>query len=146
MKNKKVVQITESQLCNVVQKTVNKIVKEGLALSDSDVYPMDDSQIVEMSRINKKESGNSQFPCEAWEVKIWSNDHDPAHFHILKDGWDVSFLIQNGDVLGVKSVGKKSGIYKYMVENVKEWLSNPCSAQPKLTNQENAQLQWDQLH
>lgn len=102
--------------------------------------------LVEMARINKKESGNSIFPFESWEVKIWSNDRIPPHFHILKDGWNVSFKIEDGSVLQIEGQGKKKDIYNYMVANTADWLNQPCAALPKISNKENAILQWEQLH
>lgn len=51
------------------------------------------SMINEMARINKKETGRCLFPYNTWELKIWSNDHTPPHFHIICDGWNVSYKI-----------------------------------------------------
>ena len=105
-----------------------------------------ESLITEMARINMKEDGRSLFPFNGWEIKIWSNDHIPPHFHIIKDGWNVSFVIETGEELKIESTGKDIAIYNYMIANVKEWLNNPCCIMPKLTNQENAMLQWEQIH
>ena len=102
--------------------------------------------ITEMARINKKETGRNIFPYDTWEIKIWSNDHTPPHFHIIREGWDVSFKIEDGELLLIKSKGRNTTIYDYMCNNVKNWLSVQCSAQSKLTNKENALLQWEQLH
>ncbi|MBR5716706.1 MAG: DUF4160 domain-containing protein [Bacteroidales bacterium] len=102
--------------------------------------------IIEVARINMKETGKCIFPYNSWELKILSNDHNPPHLHILRDGWDLSFKIEDGELLQIEEKGANTSILDYMSSNVKEWLSSRCFAQPKLTNQENAILQWDQLH
>ena len=103
-------------------------------------------EIDEMARINMKETGNCFFPFDSWELKIWSNDHEPAHFHIIKDGWDVSFDIENGSLIEIKAQGQKQSILDYMSQNVCSWLDSKCFIQPKLTNRENARITWEQLH
>lgn len=100
--------------------------------------------LVEMARINTKDRGI--FPFDDYEVKIWSNDHNPPHFHIIKNGWDVTFSIENGEVLSIKSQGDKMQIYKYMTDNVAKWLSSPCAILPAVSNQDNAMAVWSQLH
>ena len=100
----------------------------------------------EMARINKRETGKCIFPYNSWELKIWSNDRNPPHFHIIKDGWNVSFDIENGTVVNIESRGTENGVYDYMIANVTRWLKSQCSALPKITNQENAMLQWGQIH
>ena len=101
--------------------------------------------LIEMARINKNETSNCIFPYEKWEVQIWSSDHNPPHFHIKCDNLDVSFEIQNGVNLET-TASSQSTDFQYIVSNVKKWLSSKSFAQPKLTNQENAQLIWNQLH
>lgn len=126
-------------------KRIHQIINESIQHVLNERYNTQEL-ILEMARINKNESGKSIFPYNSWEVKIWSNDHTPPHFHVLKDGWNVSFIIETGEQLQIETKGKDTSIYNYMVNNVKEWLSNPCSIMPKLTNQENAMLQWEQIH
>ena len=102
--------------------------------------------INEMPRINKKETDRCIFPYNAWKIEIFSNDHTPPHFHIISDGWNVSYKIEDGNMLQIEVIGKNDSIFDYMEKHVKEWLSTKCFVQPKLTNQENAMLQWEQLH
>jgi hypothetical protein len=102
--------------------------------------------ITEMARINKNETGHSIFPYQAWEVKIWSSDHNPPHFHIIREGWDVSFRIEDGELLTIKSRGRNKDIYDYMCANVKRWLSSKCAILSIITNQQNAMSIWTQLH
>ncbi len=103
------------------------------------------NMIVEMARINKKES-TGLFPYNKYEVKIWSNDHNPPHFHIIVDGWNVLFDIENGNVIDIERKGKSEQVYDYIVKNAPKWLDNFCALKPKLTNRENAELVWEQLH
>lgn len=142
---KKIIRLTENELHKIVEQTATQVID---TMTSSMPYQVNtqSGMITEMARINKNETGRSIFPYEAWKVKIWSSDHNPPHFHIIREGWDVSFTIEDGDLLMVKSRGGNKSIYDYMCSNVKRWLSSICSAQRKLTNQENAMLQWEQLH
>lgn len=102
--------------------------------------------LVEMARINLKDQGNTPFPANKFEIKLWSNDHNPPHFHILYDGWNISFTIEDGKELEVISIGTHSSDYKYIVKNVPIWLDMKCSILPLITNRQNAITQWQQLH
>ena len=103
------------------------------------------NDINEMSRINKKETDRCIFPYNAWKIEIFSNDHAQPHFNIISDGWNVSYKIEDGNMLQIEGIGKNDSIFDYMEKHVKEWLSTKCFAQPKLTNQENAMLLWQQI-
>ena len=137
---KKTIILTESELNQIVKDTINELQSHAINVRDNR------DTLNEMARINKNETGKCIFPYDKWEVKIWSSDHNPPHFHIKCDGWNVSFVIENGSVLEVLGKGKDRQVYEYMTANVDEWLTSKCFAQPKLTNRENAQLIWDQLH
>lgn len=142
------VKITEDTLRNMVKERVKKDLNEepALALNYYEVPQNETNLIVEMARLNKKETGNCIFPYDSWEVKIWSTDYNPPHFHIIKEGWDVSFTIDNGELLAIKSMGENRKVYNYMCKNVNKWLSSTCVAQKKITNKENALLHWESLH
>lgn len=102
------------------------------------------NMIVEMARINKNEN-NGVFPFNSFEVKIWSNDHNPPHFHVIKDGWNIGICIENGKVEKIESKGKSEQVYNYIVENAPKWLEEKCAIKPKLSNRENAELIWAQI-
>lgn len=150
MGKKEIIKLNESQLREIVKESVKRVLNENAAFAlnygEYDSPQQAYGEIDEMARINKKETGNCFFPFDSWELKIWSNDHEPAHFHIIKDGWDVSFDIENGSLIEIKAQGQKQSILDYMNQNVGSWLDSKCFAQPKLTNRENARLQWEQLH
>lgn len=133
--------ISEKQLTNIIKKVLNEYIEGSEALKLDPEEPL-----VEMARINKKETGKCIFPYDAWEVKIWSNDHNPPHFHIKRNGWNVSFVIETGEILMLNSQGQKQEDFNYMVEYVPKWLNSKCFMMPKITNRENAMLQWEQLH
>lgn len=96
--------------------------------------------------INKREQGNSIFPYNSFNVHIWSNDHNPPHFHVESEGWNIAFTIDDGKFLALKGQGKDMKVYNYIVKNVRNWLLQPCAIASKYTNQENALIIWEQLH
>ena len=102
--------------------------------------------LVEMARINLKEIGSVPFPTNKFEIKMWSDDHNPPHFHVICEGWNISFTIEDGRELEVKNIGNHSSTYNYIVKNIPIWLDMPCKNAPKISNTENAFLQWQQLH
>lgn len=58
--------------------------------------------INEMPRINKKETDRCLFPYNTWKIEILSNDHTTPHFHIISDGWNVSYKIEDGNMLKIE--------------------------------------------
>ena len=140
---KKIIRLTEEELHEFIKETTMTAVS---TFSTPSYIQQQSSLIVEMARINKNETGKCIFPYNSWELKIWSNDHNPPHFHIINDGWDVLFRIDNGEEIEIKSRGRNSKIYDYMISNVHKWLDSTCFTQTKLTNRENAISIWTQLH
>ena len=125
---------------------LDKIIKESIDMVVKKTINENREPLLEMARINKKETGRCIFPCEKWEVKMWSDDHNPPHFHIICNGWNVSYVIEDGRRLEILKKGSERNIFDYMEANVQKWLSSQCFIQPKLTNKENAILQWEQIH
>ena len=103
--------------------------------------------IVEMARINKRDSGpNALFPFNKFDIHIWSNDHAPAHFHVMSEGWDISFNINSGNLYRINKKGTNERIYTYIINNIKKWLNSECATLKNITNKENALNIWDSLH
>lgn len=100
--------------------------------------------VVEMARINMKE--NNIFPFREYKIKLWSNDHNPPHFHILCDGWNISYNIETGAEIEIISKGKKRSVYKYISNNINTWLDSKCALILQITNRQNAMAQWIQIH
>lgn len=119
--------------------------KENISLNISDFNL--EEPLVEMARINLKEEGkNAIFPYNKFEVRIWSNDHNPPHFHVRSEGWEILFTIDTGKLLEIKKKGKNQSVYRYICTHVDEWLNSKCFFMPKLTNKENAEIAWAQIH
>ena len=142
---KKVIQITEDKLHDIVKESTLAVVNSMAPLFSTHNIS-ERNLIVEMARINKNENGKCIFPYDSWEIRIWGNDHNPPHFHVIRDGWDVEFLIETGELYRIKSEGRNKQIYKYILSNIKNWLNSTCFAQKKITNQENAMLHWESMH
>ena len=72
---KKIIRLTENELHKIVEQTATQVID---TMTSSMPYQVNtqSGMITEMARINKNETGRSIFPYEAWEVKIWSSDHD----------------------------------------------------------------------
>lgn len=119
--------------------TVEDIDRDELNEYLRKTYPQ---SINEMARINVKEF-YGLFPVNKFEIKIWSNDHNPPHFHVLtKDGWNIQVLIEDGSILGVKNIGKDSKLYTYVEKYIGEWLNSKSVISPNDTNREFAQKEW----
>ncbi|MBR3734180.1 MAG: hypothetical protein IKN22_06645 [Bacteroidaceae bacterium] len=150
MGKKEIMKLNEPQLRKIVKESVKSVLGESAVLAlnynDAPTIPPKYGRIDEMARINVNEPQNAIFPYKNFDVHIWSNDHEPAHFHIITIDWDVEFYIATGGLYKVKKRGKDKKVLKYMTDKVPEWLSNPCAALPTITNQQNANLQWVQLH
>lgn len=99
--------------------------------------------INEMAKINTKEF-YGYFHCNKFDIRIWSNGHNPPHFHVLGDGWDIVVSIDSGDIIKTKKQGKNSKFYTYVRNFVKCWMEEPCAIKKQLTNRENAEMQWMQ--
>lgn len=150
MEKKKRVKINEGQLKEIIKDSIKTVLEESdaLALNYYDNYATSANygEIDEMARINVNEPSGSIFPYQKYDVHIWSNDHEPAHFHIITTDWDVEFYISDGSLYKIKKEGKDKKILKYITEKAPEWLKQPCSILPSITNHQNAKLQWIQLH
>lgn len=118
--------------------------KENISLN-YDFYH--DDSLVEMARLNKGETGKDAiFPYNKFDVKIWSNDHNPPHFHVISDGWDIAFTIETGKLLEIKKNGQKQEVYRYICTHVDKWLNNKNVISPTDTNRKVANLSWEIIH
>lgn len=102
--------------------------------------------LLESPCFNKKCVGKTVFPINKVRVIIHTNDHEPPHFHVEYDGWDVCFYIENGEEYRTKRRGKNSKSYDYIVKNSKIWLCEQCGENNKITNKEYLLTQWDVFH
>lgn len=102
--------------------------------------------LIEMSKLNGNDIGNVPFPCNKFDIRIWSNDHNPPHFHIKYDGWDISFLIENGEEYRVNKYGNSSVSYSYINENVLKWLNGQSNLMKRYNNQDTCKIIWNSYH
>lgn len=139
--------ISKNRLGKIISESIKKAFTENTAssLASYDASP-EYGELEEMARINVNEPQGSLFPYEKFDVHIWSNDHEPAHFHIIVSDWNVSFNISDGKLCKINKQGKNNKVLSYLIDNVPTWLKMPCAILPSITNQENANLQWIQLH
>ena len=125
-------------LCKRIVQSITEKIKRSETLNKE--------PLLEISRINLKEYGNTPFPTNKFEIKIWNNDHNPPHFHVIYNGWNISFTIMDGEELRTETIGKNSSDYNYIKKNVPIWLDLKCKILPMVTNRENAMATWQQLH
>lgn len=135
-----------------MNKTIQQIIREyqldniddlDNSINEQYIHSEYKNSLNEMARINVKEF-NGYFPYNKFDIRIWSNDHNPPHFHIIGNGWDIVVDIKSGDIIKTKKIGKDSKFYSYVKDVVKDWLNDKCAVIPKLTNKENAMNTWIQ--
>ena len=102
--------------------------------------------LVEMARMNVREV-NGSLPHNEYDVRIWSNEHEPPHIHVCypsreNPDYEVIFSIETGDLLKVKSnkINKKS--LTDLEKTVKIWLKENNALNPKETNQQACRIEW----
>lgn len=137
--NKYIKALVEDSLSYIDElKEIPNLDKEWVDSYIKENYP---NSLNEMSRINVKEF-YGLFPSNKFEIKIWSNDHNPPHFHVISNGWNIVVEISTGNILKTKSIGKDSKIYKYVEEHIKDWLNTNNVIYKTQTNQEVAYNTW----
>ena len=95
--------------------------------------------------LNQKETENSLFPHNQWELKFVQGDGKPARFHAIKNGWDVTFSIDSGDVLEIFSEGAEKADFEYMCGHIKEWLESESTLLDDCQNKVFAKIMWHQF-
>lgn len=128
-----------------IEKVISDYFLEQIDISNNEKYICNEYKhsLNEMAKLNVKEF-NGFFPYNKFDIRIWTNDHNPPHFHVIGDGWDIVIDIKTGDIIKTKRIGKNSKFYTYVKNVVKDWLDEKCSISSKLTNRENALICWIQ--
>ena len=75
-------------------------------------------------------------------ITMYYDDHNPPHFHVIAEGWDLSFLIENGELYRVNTIGDNMATYNYIVKQVPKWLKMRSKIFKHNTNQEVAENIW----
>jgi hypothetical protein len=104
--------------------------------------------LVEMARINVKET-NGSMPTNKYDVRIWSNDHQPPHFHVTAPDrknpeYEVIYEIETGNLIKIL-LSKNSRVnFESLTKLVKTWLNEKSSQVKDKTNREMAMIAWEQ--
>lgn len=136
--------ITFQQVKDIVREIVEQIAfSEG-----TDYYILNQIPIEEMAKLNLHDTGAVPFPYNKFDIRIWSNGHNPPHFHVIdkETGWEITINIETGQLISTKRVGNSSNIYRYILKNIPIWLKMKSLENKSMTNQENAMTIWNKNH
>lgn len=102
--------------------------------------------LTEIARMNVDEI-NGALPMNKYDVRIWSNEHEPAHIHICAPSrknpeYEVMFDIETGEVVGIKFDRKNRASFDFLVPVVKKWLDEKSAIDNTKTNREMCRMQW----
>ena len=126
---------------SLLEQIINEVL-EG----KKDYIVLNDMSLMEMAKINTKEFYGF-FPYNKFDIRIWSNDHNPPHFHVISNGWNIVVDIMSGNILKVETKNTKdSQMYSYIEKHIKEWLNMPCAKNKSISNRENALDVWEENH
>ena len=82
-------------------KDIVKEVLEKLAFSEGkDYYVLNRIPLEEMAKLNLHDTGAVPFPYNKFDIRIWSNDHNPPHFHVRYGEFEAIITIRDGVVKG----------------------------------------------
>ena len=95
--------------------------------------------------LNQKETEDNLFPHSQWELKLMQGDGKPARFHAIRNGWDVTFSIDSGDVLEILSGGAEKADFGYMCGHIKEWLEAQSTLLDDCQNKMFTKIIWHQF-
>lgn len=97
-----------------------------------------------MARVNCDEF-YGLFPENKFDIKVRSNDHYPPHFHVLSQGWNISFYIETGELYRYNEIGKDRHLASYIIKNIKEWLKSKSARYPDKTNHDVVLELWNEI-
>ena len=100
--------------------------------------------LTEMARLNVANDNSSPFPSDIYELKMWSNDHEPIHIHIInkQENWEVTVSLE-GKTLEIKKASNKLNIQK-VEKQFKTWLTK--NNKYGINNKKYALSVWDSIH
>lgn len=87
----------------------------------------------EIAKLNMKDSDNSLFPSNDYDVIVRGDNspHKPPHIYVMskQEGYNIKILIENGELWQVISYGRrgKTDNFTDVVKDIKEWLSQPSN-------------------
>lgn len=111
------------QIERIVKKVINSFIKENC-------YPVNEYY----GRFNTKKEDSKLMPSNKYQVMVYSNDHNPPHFHVIdNNGWVVKFLIENGQLYDIEATGAKKSVLQYWNKNIPKWIKRPSNTDPSQT-------------
>lgn len=105
---------------------------------------LNSNMLNEMARVNVGET--NIFPYQTYEIAVFSRDHEPPHFHIKCDGWNIKFLIEDSSKYEIVKEGQKDSIKKYILKHIEEWLNSSSASVSSITNREMTKVLWAAVH
>lgn len=111
-------------------------------------YLNESKLLVEMARINVKQA-NGSMPTNKYDVRIWSNDQQPPHFHVTAPDrknpeYEVIYEIETGNLIRIIFSKNPRVNFESLTKLVKQWLSEKSAHMPDKTNREMARIAWEQ--
>lgn len=132
---------------DMTDEIINEALRDFDAAADVIDAECDRKQMgTEVAIVNKGETEEGMFPSEGWEVKVWSDDEGLPRVYVVRRGWNVSFRIDNGDMLEILNTGTDEADLARMKENMTRWLDARNITLPKLSNREAAMCVWEAMH
>ena len=126
--------VTHSDLEEMVAEATKQVLQESRKRLITEYY----------ERMNSEQGGGPIFPNNKYAIYVYGDDHDPPHFHIECEGWNVSFTIWKGDLLQIKGKGNKSDL-DYMIQMAPRWLNSRSLRNKRQTNRQRLIIQWNIL-
>lgn len=107
------------------------------------------SFVSEIAQVNTYDNSLSYFPWNKYKLCIYSEDHLPAHFHIIsrQENFDIRIDCFTGDLVSLHKYGnrKRGSNFTDIVKDVKKWLDEPTADNnlPGLSNRDMVRVHWN---
>lgn len=112
---------------------IDKIIKESVDKVISEKLNGYREPLLEMAKLNMKDSGTSLFPSNAYNIIVQGDNspHKPPHIHVIskQEGYNIRVLIASGELWKVENYGRrgKRDTFQDVIANIKKWLSLPSN-------------------
>lgn len=112
---------------------IDKIIKESVDKVISERLNDYREPLLEMAKLNMKDSGTSLFPSNAYNIIVQGDNspHKPPHIHVIskQEGYNIRVLIASGELWKVENYGRrgKRDTFQDVIANIKKWLSLPSN-------------------
>ena len=112
---------------------IDKIIKESVDKVISERLNDYREPLLEMAKLNMKDSGTSLFPSNAYNIIVQGDNspHKPPHIHVIskQEGYNIRVLIASGELWKVENYGRrgKRDTFQDVIANIEKWLSLPSN-------------------